>query len=103
MTFRTILIIAVAAAGAACSSSSSSPTTPTPTSTGPSTTVTIPSGASGLTTTAFGANPLSVAVGTTVTWVNNDSIAHTSVANNGQWSSTLLNPGQTFQFRFATA
>lgn len=103
MTFRSILIIAVAAAGAACSGSSSSPTTPTATSTGPSTTVTIPSGASGLTTTAFGANPLSVAVGTTVTWVNNDSIAHTSAANSGLWTSSLIGPGQVFQFRFTTA
>jgi plastocyanin len=98
-----MLIIVFAAAGAACSSSSSTPTTPSTTSTGASTTVSIPSGASGLTTTAFGANPLTVAVGTTVTWINNDSIAHNSVANNGTWTSTLLNPGQTFQFRFATA
>ena len=103
MTFRKILIIAVAAAGAACSGSSSSPTTPTPTSTGASTTVSIPSGARSLTTTAFGANPLAVAVGTTVTWTNNDSIAHDSVADGGMWSSGILGPGQSFPFKFTTA
>jgi plastocyanin len=44
-----------------------------------------------------------VAVGTTVTWTNNDSIPHDTIADGGQWSSPILNPGQTFQFRFATA
>ena len=63
----------------------------------------IPSGARTLTATAFGTNPLIVAVGTTVTWTNNDSIPHDSVADGGQWSSPILSPGQTFQFRFSTA
>lgn len=109
MAFRKILIVAILAAGAAssaCSSSSSpssSSTPPTTTSTGTSATVSIPTGASGLTTTAFGANPLTVAAGTTVTWINNDSTAHTSAANNGLWSSAIIGPGQTFQFRFTTA
>jgi plastocyanin len=48
-------------------------------------------------------NPLAVTVGTTVTWTNNDSIAHDSVADNGLWNSGILGPGQSFQFRFATA
>jgi plastocyanin len=48
-------------------------------------------------------NPLVVAVGTTVTWTNNDSIAHNSVSNTGVWNSGTLGPGQSFQFRFTTA
>ena len=104
---RGILIAAVlAAAAAACSSSSSpssSPSTTPTTVTGTSASVSIPSGASGMTTSAFGANPLTVSVGTTVTWTNNDSIAHDSVSNGGLWSSPVLSPGQSFQFKFTTA
>jgi plastocyanin len=107
MAFRSILLITVLAAGAGCGSSSSpSPapsTTPPPAATGASAAVSIPSGARTLTTTAFAPNPLIVAVGTTVTWTNNDSIPHDSVADGGQWSSPILSPGQTFQFRFSTA
>jgi plastocyanin len=44
-----------------------------------------------------------VAVGTTVTWTNNDTIAHDSVADGGMWNSGLLNPNQSFAFKFATA
>jgi plastocyanin len=43
-----------------------------------------------------------VSTGTTVTWVNNDTIPHDTVADGGQWSSPVLSPGQSFQFRFAT-
>jgi plastocyanin len=56
-----------------------------------------------LSTTAFGANPLTVAVGTTVAWTNNDSTIHTSVANGSQWNSGSISPGQTFRFTFSTA
>lgn len=104
MAFRSILIVAVlAAAAAACSSSSSPSSTPSTTSTGSSVTVLIPTNARNLGNAGFGANPLTVAVGTTVTWTNNDSIPHDTIADGGQWSSPILNPGQTFQFRFATA
>jgi plastocyanin len=107
MSSRRVLIAAVlAAAAAACGSSSSSPSTSsttTTTTTGPSAAVSIPSNARTLTTTAFGANPLAVAVGTTVTWTNNDTIAHDSVADGGMWNSGILSPGQSFGFKFATA
>ena len=107
MLFRRIIVVAVlAAAAAGCSSSSSpssSPSTTTTTTSTTSSTVSIPSNARSLTSTAFGTNPLVVAAGTTVTWMNNDSIAHDSVADGGQWNSGILAPGQSFQFRFATA
>ena len=103
MTFRKILIVAVlATAGCSSSSSPSSSSAPAATTT-TSATVSIPSGARSLTTTAFGANPLVVAVGSTVTWTNNDSIAHDSVADGGMWNSGILSPGQSFAFKLATA
>lgn len=107
MTFRKILIVAVLVT-AACSSSSSpssssAPAATTTPPTGTSATVSIPSGARSLSTTAFGANPLVVTVGSTVTWTNNDSIAHDSVADGGMWNSGILGPGQSFPFKFTTA
>jgi len=106
MAFRRVLIVTLfAAAAAACGSSSSSPssTTPPPTSTGGSATVSIPTNARNLGAAGFGTNPLIVSTGTTVTWVNNDTIPHDSIADGGQWSSPVLSPGQSFQFRFASA
>ena len=108
MAFRKILIVLVLSASAACSSSSSpssssTPATTTTLPTGTSLTVSIPSGARTLTNTAFGTNPLVVAVGSTVTWTNNDAIAHDSVADGGMWNSGILSPGQSFPFRFTTA
>src|SRR5690349_1455599 len=102
MTFRGILLVALLSAVVGCSSSSSSPSSST-TTTGGSAAVSIPTNARTLTTTAFNPNPLTVAVGTTVTWTNNDAFAHDSVADNGLWNSGILSPGQSFQFRFASA
>jgi len=105
MTFRRILFVAALSAVAGCSSSSSpssSTSTPPPAS-GGSAAVSIPSNARTLGAAAFGMNPLVVATGTTVTWTNNDSIAHDSVADGGMWNSGILGAGQSFQFRFATA
>ena len=105
---RIFFVAALAVAATACGSNSTSPsggttpTTPSSTTSGPSVTASIPAGASGLTTSAFGANPLTVAAGTTVAWTNNDSIAHTSTANAGQWNSGTINPGDTFRFTFST-
>ncbi len=104
MPFRRILIATILVSAAGCSSSSSPSTTPsTTTTTGSAVTVSIPVGAAGMTTTAFGTNPLTVAVGTTVTWVNNDSIAHTSTANAGQFNTGVINPGGSAKFQFTTA
>src|SRR5262245_15246855 len=51
-------------------SSPSSPSSSPAAAPSGATSVTIPGGASTLTTTAFGADPLTVAAGTTVSWVN---------------------------------
>src|SRR5215218_102607 len=77
------------------------------------TSVSIVSGSSTLTDTAYQPNPIQVSVGNTVTWTNNDSQPHTVTSgSNGQPDnkfnsspnfSPLLNPGQTFSFTFTQA
>ena len=75
MSLRNVLIAATLLLALGCSGSNNStpaspststPTTPSSTSTGPSVIAAIPGGASLLSATAFGANPLTVATGTTV-------------------------------------
>ncbi len=64
-------------------------------------TVAIPVGAVGQGPAAFGANPLVVSMGTTVTWVNNDGVPHTATSDTGVWDSGILGSGQSFSFMFA--
>ena len=90
----------IAAYGCGSSSTPSAPTTtPTP---GNGTPVSIVSGSSFLTSTAYSPNPVTVAVGGSVTWTNNDNTAHTSTANNGAWNSTIA-PGGQFTMTFPSA
>jgi len=53
---------------------------------------------------SFSPQNVTVKVGQVVEWKNNDSIAHT-VTFNGQdaISTSLLNPGQTWEVKFTTA
>jgi plastocyanin len=46
---------------------------------------------------------LTVKVGDTVTWVNQDGPQHDVVANGGEFKSALLDNGGTFSFTFAKA
>jgi plastocyanin len=102
-----LLVTTMLIAGCGGSYSSPSPTpTPTPTPTpAPSggSTVTIPVGARNLTTTAYSPNPLTVAVGTAVTFVNNDTIAHTATANNGAFDTGNLAAGSSKSVTMGTA
>lgn len=41
-----------------------------------------------------------VSAGDTVTWTNNDSVAHTATADNGEFDSASLEPGMTFSHTF---
>ena len=104
MGFRTYAILCLAAFGmTACGGSATSPSvTPDPAPAG-STTVTMQSGASTLTTNAFGANPLNIAVGTTISWLNGDGTTHTTTADGGAWSSGNIAPGGRFNFTFQSA
>lgn len=50
---------------------------------------------------AFQPSTLTVAKGTTVTWVNQDSVGHTVTSDDGRFpSSGLLNNGDTYQVQF---
>lgn len=49
---------------------------------------------------AFAPGNISVPVGTTVTWTNDDSVAHTVTANDGSFQSGNLDAGKSFSFTF---
>ena len=105
MFIRVTSVLVLVMSFAACGgySSPSAPSTgPTPAPAG-STTVNIPTGASTQTTAAFGQNPLTISVGTTISWLNTDNTTHDAVADSGAWSSGNLTPGGRFNFTFASA
>lgn len=51
----------------------------------------------------FGPQDLTVAVGTTVKWVNHDDIPHTVVDGNKAFRSKALDTDDSFSFTFASA
>jgi plastocyanin len=113
LSLRLIAISGVLAVAAACSGNDSSPAptapaspTPAPVSTpasGGSSSVSIPVGAAALGTAAFAPDDLTVDAGTTVTWTNTDSIAHTSTSDALGWDSGIVAPGGRFSRSFQTA
>jgi plastocyanin len=52
---------------------------------------------------AFDPPSLDISAGTTVTWTNNDSTAHTATGDGGTFQSGNIDPGQSFSFTFDTA
>lgn len=62
--------------------------------------VTIDVGAAGKGPAAFGANPVTVLQGTTVTWTNVDTMSHTVTADDVSFNSGVLAPGQSFSHTF---
>jgi plastocyanin len=110
LSLRLAVVSAVLMFAVACGSGDSSPSTapspmpsPTPTPGGPSSSVGIPAGAASLGNRAYTPDDLSVAVGTTVTWTNTDSISHTSTSDATGWNSGIVAPGGQFSFAFQTA
>jgi plastocyanin len=103
-----VLAIAVTLAIAACSSSStpatSVPATAAPSAAAPSEAVP-PTTGSAVAIANFSFQPatITVPVGTTVTWTNNDSASHTVTADDGSFKSESLGSGATFSQTFATA
>ena len=49
----------------------------------------------------FSQQALTVTAGTTVTWTNNDSVAHTVTSNTSIFDSGTINPGGTYSRAFA--
>jgi len=97
MRTRLILLIATLIGVVSCGSSS------TPTSPSPGSNVSIVPGALTLTTTAYNPNPITISRGMAVTWVNNDSITHTSVSDSNAWNSGNIAPGASFTQAFQSA
>ena len=96
--------ICITACGSSNSSSGTTPSpTPTPTPAPGGASVSIVNGARSLTTNAYAPNPLTVTVGTTVTWVNNDSVAHTATSNTGAFDTGTIAAGGSGSFRFQSA
>jgi plastocyanin len=56
-----------------------------------------------ITGSGFTPNSLNVGVGATVTWTNNDSAAHSVVADGGQFNSGTIAPGAKFSYAFPAA
>ena len=52
---------------------------------------------------AFDPITLTVAVGTTVTWTNDDNVAHNVTADDGSFTSGSIAAGDTYAFTFTTA
>ncbi len=52
---------------------------------------------------AFDPDTLTVAVGTEVTWNNEDGTDHTSTAEDDTWASGTLGDGESFSFTFDEA
>ena len=48
----------------------------------------------------FGPDALTVSVGTTVTWINQDDIPHTVVANDKSFKSKVMDTDERFSFTF---
>jgi len=99
-----------AAALAACGGSGASPAASAPASAaGPSEAASSEAPAAGggdavtIQNFAFGPASLSVAPGTTVTWTNSDTAAHTATADDGSFDSSSIAPGATFSQAFDTA
>ena len=110
-SMRFVLAVCLSVLAVACGSDYSSPSTPTPTPDptpaptqgGTSSTITIPMGAEALGSRAFTPGNLEIAVGSTVTWTNTDSVSHTSTSNASGWDSGIIGPGRQFSFTYQTA
>lgn len=102
MLTRFAAVTALVLAAAACGQSSS-PTNPSPMPSSSGSTVSIVAGASTKTSNAYAPNPISVSRGTTVMWMNNDTVTHTSTSDTGGWNSGAIAPGASFNFTFQSA
>jgi plastocyanin len=103
VSVASVLVMATVACGGGYSSPSAPTPAPSPATSGASASVSIPIGAAALTTTAFSPDVADLAVGTTVTWTNNDSVPHTSTADASLWNSGTVAPGGRFSFTFQTS
>ena len=105
-TLRGLLVMFALAASTACGGYSPASPTPTPTTVvpdGSTASVTIPMGAASLGDRAYNPGDLTVAVGSTVIWVNTDTVVHTTTSNASGWNSGSIAPNQRFATTLQTA
>jgi plastocyanin len=101
---RLLGIIGMALVLASCGSSPASPTAPTTPTPGGGTTHTVLivlgaySGGNG-----FSPATLTIPVGDTVSWQNQDTVQHTATANDGTFDSGLIAAAGSFSFKFTRA
>ncbi len=95
-----ILFLALTLILSACSGTSTTPT-PTPVAS-PTPTATPISGQASVSISGFAFVPstLTVTVGTTVTWTNQDSVTHTVTSNDNLFNSGDITTGATFSHTF---
>ncbi len=82
------------------------PSAPTHSSSAPSTGSTpaaVSASAVTISSSGFAPNPLQIKVGTTVTWTNTDSAAHTVTSDTGLFDSGPINSGGTYIYTFSQA
>ena len=95
MNVRNALALTALALSVACGSSPSTPT-PQPTNTA----ATIQVGARTLGSSAYSPSPLTITVGSTITWTNADTLTHTVTSDTGAFDSSSIAPGAKFSFTF---
>jgi plastocyanin len=110
LSLRVLVLSSLPLLAIACAGSDSAPPpapSPVPSPLQPpgagSSSVTIPMGASTLGDRAYNPGEIAVAVGSTVTWVNADTVSHTSTSDAGQWDSGVVAPGGQFSSNFPAA
>src|SRR5947209_20482982 len=52
---------------------------------------------------AFTPASITVTVGTTVAWTNQDTVPHTTTSDAPMWDSSIMNKGASFSFTFTKA
>jgi amicyanin len=103
-----VIVVALSVLIGACGNGGSSDTTVTTApSSGSSTTAPATSGGREvkviMTNRSYDPETVTIKVGDTVTWVNEDAPQHDVVADNGEFKSDLFDKGQTFSFTFTQA
>ncbi len=103
-----VITVTLSVLVAACGNGGSSDTTATTApSSGSSTTTPANSGGSEveviMTNRSYDPETVTIKVGDTVMWVNEDAPQHDVVADNGEFKSDLFDKGQTFSFTFTQA
>jgi chitinase len=104
-TFNSVTEVSIFALPGGAVTPTPTPTaTPTPTPTPTATpTPTIAPNTVSIAGMAFSPATITISVGQSVTWRNNDTVSHTSTSDGGVWDSAALAPGATFTRTFTAA